>query len=200
MQLANQGIAQGSEAYNRAMEGQDRALVDASNQAFVNAGTIASQDANNAATLAGARSQLAGTQGQLAGQQGNLFGLAGNLENLGYSQDLSRRNQYINETEAVRNSPLQDYQALQGFSGGVTQPNFVNTAPGGIPATDVTSPQLAQYQAQLQAQQRSQSANNSLMGGLFGLGGSVLGGLAGGPLGASLGGMFGSRAGSGTLF
>lgn len=50
-QLANQGIAQGSEAWNRAKEGQGRALTDASVQASINAGNIASQDLNQAQTI-----------------------------------------------------------------------------------------------------------------------------------------------------
>ena len=50
-QMANQGIAQGSEAWNRAKEGQGRALTDASVQASINAGNIASQDLNQAQTI-----------------------------------------------------------------------------------------------------------------------------------------------------
>lgn len=51
VQLANQGIVEGSEAWRRAMEGQDRALVDASNQATLNAGNIAGQNLQQAQTL-----------------------------------------------------------------------------------------------------------------------------------------------------
>lgn len=50
-QLANQGIAQGSEAWNRAKEGQGRALTDASVQASINAGNIAGQDLQQAQTI-----------------------------------------------------------------------------------------------------------------------------------------------------
>lgn len=50
-QLANQGIAAGSEAYNRALDPINRARVDASNQATINAGTIAGQDLSQAQTL-----------------------------------------------------------------------------------------------------------------------------------------------------
>jgi len=51
VQLQNQGIAQGSEAWKRAMEGQDQALVDASNQATLNAGNIAGQNLSQAQAL-----------------------------------------------------------------------------------------------------------------------------------------------------
>lgn len=51
VQLANQGIQPGSEAYRRAMEGFDRATVDASNQAFLQAGNLAGQNLQQAQTL-----------------------------------------------------------------------------------------------------------------------------------------------------
>ena len=51
VQLANQGIAAGSEAYNNAMTPFDRSRVDASNQATVNAGNIASQNLTQAQTI-----------------------------------------------------------------------------------------------------------------------------------------------------
>lgn len=51
VQLQNQGISQGSEAWKRAMEGQDRALVDASNQATLQSGNVAAQDVSTAQAL-----------------------------------------------------------------------------------------------------------------------------------------------------
>ncbi len=181
VQLANQGIQQGSEAWRRAGEGQDRALVDSSNQAFINAGNIAAQDAQNAATLAGARSNLAGaqtgiagTQGALAGQRGNIYGQAANLENMGFGMDTAMRQQGINEAMALRDSPLRDYQAVAGLSGGLTPPSFVPTMPGGIQATDVTSPQMAALQASQQAKQNAAQSSAATTSGLFGLAGTGL--------------------------
>lgn len=96
-------------------------------------------------------------------------------------QDLSQaqglRNQWLNETLTQRNQPIQDITALLGLGGGVQQPSFVNTPQSTIPATDTTSPALAQYQGQLQQQQMQQSAQNAMLGGLFGLGGAGLFGL-----------------------
>lgn len=172
--LANQGIAPGSEAWNRASEMNNRAITDASNQATINAGTIAGQDAQNASTLAGARSTLAGTQGELAATIGNLYGTAGNLEQAKFGQDQSLRNQYINETQTLRNSPLADYQAIMGSAGGLTQPNFVNTPQGQIPQTDIMSPYMAQFQGRQNAYNTQQANSQATMGGLFGLGGSAL--------------------------
>lgn len=51
VQLRNQGIAEGSEAWKRASQGQDQALVDAANQAELNAGNIAGQNLSQAQTL-----------------------------------------------------------------------------------------------------------------------------------------------------
>ena len=48
---ANQGIAPGSEAWNRQIQHNDQALIDASNQATINAGTIAGQNLSQAQTL-----------------------------------------------------------------------------------------------------------------------------------------------------
>ncbi len=50
-QLANQGIAAGSEAYNNALQPLERARVDASNQATLNASNLSGQDINQAQTL-----------------------------------------------------------------------------------------------------------------------------------------------------
>ena len=134
-QLANQGVAAGSEAYNNAMIPLERARVDASNQATINAGNIAGQNLQQGQTL---------------------------------------RNQGIQERTSIRNQPLQDYQALQGFGGGVTQPTWATPTQAQIPTTDVTSPQIAAYQGQVNAYNQDRSAGNAAMGGLFGLGGSAL--------------------------
>lgn len=58
-QLANQGIAPGTNAYNLAMQPIERARVDASNQGTINAGTIAGQNIDQAQTL---RNQYIGEQ------------------------------------------------------------------------------------------------------------------------------------------
>lgn len=51
VQLANQGIQPGSEAWNRAQELQGRAITDASNQATIQAGNVAGQNLEQAQTL-----------------------------------------------------------------------------------------------------------------------------------------------------
>ncbi len=54
-QLANQGIAAGTEAYDNAMRPIERARVDASNQATVNAGNVAGQNLGQAESLRGSQ-------------------------------------------------------------------------------------------------------------------------------------------------
>jgi hypothetical protein len=51
VQLANQGIQPGSEAYNRALEPFTRAITDASNQATINAGNLAQQNLGTEQTI-----------------------------------------------------------------------------------------------------------------------------------------------------
>lgn len=97
--------------------------------------------------------------------------------------------QNLSTEQAIRNQPLTDYQALLGFGGGVTSPNFVNTPQTNIQPTDVSGPAMAAYQGELNAYNQRQQAGNSALGGLFGLGGSILGGATRGMFG--LGGLFG---------
>lgn len=51
VQLENQGIQPGSEAYNRALEPFTRAITDASNQATINAGNLAQQNLSTEQTI-----------------------------------------------------------------------------------------------------------------------------------------------------
>ncbi len=86
VQLANQGIAPGSEAYRRAMEGQDRAVVDASNQATINAGTIAGQDLSQAQTIRNQGINEAQTlRNQPFQEYSQLLGLGGNIQSPTYA-------------------------------------------------------------------------------------------------------------------
>lgn len=85
-QLANQGIAPGSEAYNRAMETQDRAVTDASNQATIQAGNIAGQNLSQAQTL---RNQTINEDQTLRNQPfqeyAQLLGLGGSIQSPTYA-------------------------------------------------------------------------------------------------------------------
>lgn len=149
IQLANQGLNPGTDAYNNGLLPIMREYTDASNQATINANQLAGQNISQ--------------QGQVMSQQQGL------------------RNQQISEMMQKRNQPLQDYQALMGFSGGNTQPNYAPSIPYQVANTDMIGPQIAQYQGQVNAYNQQLGAGNAAMGGMFGLGGSVLGGLARAP-------------------
>lgn len=86
VQLANQGIAPGSEAWNRATEMQDRAVTDASNQATIQAGNIASQDLSNAQTIRNQGINEAQTlRNQPFQEYSQLLGLGGNIQSPTYA-------------------------------------------------------------------------------------------------------------------
>jgi hypothetical protein len=86
VQLANQGIATGSEAWKRAMEGQDRAVVDASNQATIQAGNIAQQDLSQAQTIRNQGINEAQTlRNQPFQEYSQLLGLGGNIQQPTYA-------------------------------------------------------------------------------------------------------------------
>lgn len=100
---------------------------------------------------------------------------AGNIASQDLANGLNIRNQGITERTNLRDAPLNDYSKLLGFGGGTTAPTWAQGTQAQIPATDTTSPALAQYQGQMNAWQQGQQNNNAMMGGLFGLGGSALG-------------------------
>ena len=154
VQNANQGVATGSTAYNRSLQPLEQARVDASNQATINAGTLADQYIN---------------------------------------RQITGNNYQLNDALTRQNAPFQLYSGILGAAGGPTMPTFVNTPQTQIQAPDVTSPQLASFNAQQQdytnSLNRSTSGSNALTGSLFGLGGAALAGTLAGPLGAGLFGL-----------
>ncbi len=85
-QLANQGIAPGTEAWNNAMQPLERARVDASNQATINSGNVAGQNISQAQQL---RNQYTGEQTQLYNQPLNTYaaltGVSGGVQNPNYA-------------------------------------------------------------------------------------------------------------------
>lgn len=162
--LANQGIQPGSTAWDRDMDQFGRQATDLSNQSFINAGTLAGQNQDQA---------------------------------------LQARNQGLSELLLQRTQPLQELSSLFGLGSGIQMPTFQNTPQTQVQAADVTSPQLAAFNAQnqdyMQAQANATSSNNALIGGIAGLGGMALGGALGGPLGAGVPGMFGLGGKSGGI-
>lgn len=183
VQLANQGIMPGSEAYKTAK-------------------TLLSQNQNDALTSAivgGMQTGLQANQqayGQQAGQiglnlqgQGQNFnqGIAGNQQTMSANQQayqqqlanqqlaLQAQNQAFNQGVTQYNMPLATAQGLQSLASPSNFVNPYNQQMTGGP--DYTSAMMATNQSN-QANANAQNAqNNAMMGGLFSLGGA-LGGAA----------------------
>lgn len=179
-QLANQGIAPGSEAYSAAM----RDLGDEENRAGLSAIAAGRDEANSMFGQDLASSQFANqAQGQEFGQ-----GLAAQGADINAgSFNNQNRQQAISEGQLQRNQPLNALNALLTGQqvGNPQMPNFT-------PASKAETPQLLnaagmQYQGQLDQSNAGQSGLTGLMSGLFGLGGAAMGGGGWGGL-FSLGG------------
>ena len=154
--LVNQGFQRGTEAFNSAMDSQNRQVND---------------------------QRLAITERGLGEQQG-LYGMARDRAGFGYNTALQSaqfgnqaRQQGLQEMLALRNQPINEISAL--MSGGqVSLPNAPQYQGGNVAGTDVMGAtynsaalQNSQYQQQMQQQ-------NAAMGGLFGLGqAGILGGM-----------------------
>jgi hypothetical protein len=140
--LINQGIGQGSEAYNTEMDSFNKAKNDARMQAILQGATYG---------------------GQLQGQA------------------LDRRNQGIQEYNAVRNAPLNEYTALTAGQQ-VQNPSFSQGQRGNAQAGDYQGAVQNAYQGAMNQYNAKIGQQNATTSGLFGLGGSFLGaaGAAGG--------------------
>jgi len=116
-QLANQGITEGSEAYTRALDPINRARVDASNQATINAGNIAGQNLSQAQTL---RNQSINETQSLRNQPlqdySTLMGLGGGVQSPTYAQPTQANIANTDITSPYYNSyagQMQQYQTQQ---------------------------------------------------------------------------------------
>lgn len=152
-QLANQGIAQGSAAWNNAMGsfGQQR---------------------NDAVTQAGLQGINLGMQqqGQTYGQQTQNRSLAAALQGQQFGQANTARGNALQEQAYLRSLPLNELNALR--SGTQVQmpefPGYAQQATTG--GTDYTGAAQNTYQSQLGASNAQSAGNSNMMSGLFGLG------------------------------
>lgn len=174
--LINQGITQGSEAYNNAQT------------TFGNQKQQAYQGAQNAATLAGQGEQntlfgqglsAAGLQNQaqqqLYGQNLSGASLQNEAQQQQFGQNLSGANlqnqasaQALNQQLGLYNQPLNTYNAL-ATGAQVQNPNFTSVPATNQAGTDVAGITNSAYQNQLAQYQQQQAGINNL----FSLGGSL---------------------------
>ena len=174
--LRNQGIYEGSEAFDNADTRMGRTENDAQMQAV----------------LAGADEHAKGFRRQLdlAGQNFSQQGAQASLSGL-------QRQQQIAEINALRNSPMNDYQRFtQGTEVGAPQmPSFQSGT--GYQGADVVGAQNTAYQNAMAKYNADAASRSGLMGGLGTLAGAGLGYMGGGMAGAKLGGSLGGSIGRG---
>jgi len=189
--LANQGITQGSQAYNNAIDAQGRQTNDLRLQAEL----AATQEQSRLAGLDLAKGQFANSaqaQGNAQNAQAanfynsaqdqqlqNLLGLSGynnqvrsqnfDMANQEAQNQQILRQQALQEDITQRNQPLSEVSQLL-YGSQPTVPQFQQFAPGHVADTPV-----GQYIYQSAAM--NNQAQNATNGGLFGLGSSFLGSL-----------------------
>lgn len=150
--LANQGIMPGSEAYREAIALNDRANNDLRSQTVLNAGNYAEQE----------------------------YGMGTDARSRAIQEELTRRNQPINEISTLMNG------------GQVTMPQFQAYQGGNVAGTDVAGITQQGYQNQLAAYQQKQNSQNAMLGGIGSIAGTVLGGPIGGYMGNAMFGGLGA--------
>lgn len=119
-QLANQGISAGTEAYDNALRPLERARVDASNQATINAGTIAGQNLNQAESLRGSQiADITNLRNSPLQDYSTLLGQAGGVTPATYAPASAGQ---VAPTDVsgnawnAYNGQMQQYQTQQGQS------------------------------------------------------------------------------------
>lgn len=187
-QLANQGIAPGTEAYNRAMTQQGQKTNDLLTQAQLAGSQVQNTmfGQNLAAGQFGNTALTQQNQNQLAnlgfnnqtGQQGFANQLAGTQANNAALQQ--------NYTQALqqKNLPLQQLGAFQS----ATTPGYVNPyTQAAVSGPDYLGAYTTGNAAQIAAQNANNAKTANLQNGLFGLGSSAILGAGGvGNLGTSI--------------
>lgn len=118
--------------------------------------------------------------GQFTGQNRDAAGFANQSRNQALSEALMGANlnnqsraQGLEEMFALRNQPLNEYNAIRSMSQ-VNTPQFEGTARVGSAPADITGPIYQNYQGQLNNYNADVASRNALMQGLFGLGGAAL--------------------------
>jgi|SRR6185312_3149770 len=156
--LINQGITQGSQAYNTAQ--QNLGLQE--NQAYGNAGLQAVQAGQQEQNTLFNQGIGAADLQNSANQQAFGQGLSNaNLQN-------SANSQYLQQLFALRDQPLNEYNALM-TGAQVQNPTFQSVPTANVANTDVGGITNSAYQNQLAAYQAQQSGMNNL----FSLGGTL---------------------------
>lgn len=172
--LIQQGVLQGTDAWNNELERLGRQRTFDYNNAFNNSFSNGLQAQNQIYNQGLASNQNAYYQALNNAQfhngaQAQGFGQAttnANLQN-------QARSQAINEANYLRQQPMNELNALRTGSQ-VTAPQFGSTPQGNVAPTDIASMYRDQYNGQLANYNAQVASNNALTGGLFGLGSAFL--------------------------
>ena len=204
-QLANQGLAPGTEAYDKAFRNREMSKNDLYSQAAlqgIGLDMSARQQAVNELLGLGTfanQAQLAGA-GLYNTATGQNFNQGIQGQSLGYNQALNKaqfqntaQQQQLAQDFAIRSQPLQELAAIMGGSQ-IQLPQFSGYQPVNVAASPTFNATQAQYQGQLAQANAQNAANSQAMQGLFGLGAAGLMAPAG-----TFGGLLGAGAGAGGL-
>jgi len=194
--LANQGIREGSAAYDRAMSRVGEQANDARIQAILAGGQeqsrLADLEARRAKFENAAQAQAFGQNSAQATMANSAldrrnamqFGLSEadnaaqtDMFNAQMAMEQARtgnRQSALQELFALRNQPLNEITAAMSGSQ-VQQPSFVNAPGVQMDNVDQAGLIMDEYNARLQNYQIQQQQQQSLLGGLLGLGGSLIG-------------------------
>jgi len=187
-QLANQGISQGSQAWNNAMDELNRTKNDAFTQAGLQGIGLGMQQQGQTFGQGVTNRQLSsGEQAQQFSQQNYLRQLAAALQGQQFGQQQGLRGQAMQEQAYLRNLPMNELNALRSGNQ-VQQPQFGGFSQQATTAgPDMLGAAQGQYNAALGANNAQNASSSSMMGGLMGLGqmgmmGSAMGLFGGGGL------------------
>ena len=184
-QLANQGLAPGTEAYDKAFRNREMSKNDLYNQAALQ-GINLDMAARNQSVNELLGLGTFGNQAQLAGAglynqaMGQNFGQGITGQSLGYNQALNKaqfqntaQQQQLAQDLALRSQPLQELAAIMGGSQ-IQLPQFSGYQPVNVAAAPTYNAAQSQYQGQLGQANAQNAANSQMMSGLFGLGAAGL--------------------------
>ena len=191
-QLANQGLAPGTQAYDTAYRNREMSKNDLYNQAAlqgINLDMAARQQGLNEQNLLGtfgntAQLQGAGLYNQAVGQNFGQGVTADQLYNQSAAQNFnqqlqaaqfqnSAQQQQLAQDLALRSQPLQEIIGLMGGSQ-IQLPQFSGYQGAGVQAAPMFNATQAQYQGALGQSNAQNASNAQAMQGLFGLGAAAL--------------------------
>lgn len=195
-QLTQQGISEGSDAWNTALNNfqlqKTQAYQTANNNAVTGASNIEAQQyglANesyqdlvaNALTGANVQQQAygdtLGTQEAQVGENQQNYSLGLGEQEAADQSNLAARQQGITEADYLRELPINEVSSLLN-GGQVSMPTFSNTPQTSVANTNVAGITQSSFGDQEQTYQANLQQQNAAIGAVFGAAGTALGGWA----------------------